>query len=83
MHVLEFGKHKGKELSDVPRAYLVWMVKQGTFSLSLHNEVCDLLGWQSMRKTNKPQPTQPQHRRTPWEPKEPDIVIGADETRID
>lgn len=44
---MPFGKHKGKEVSEVPKGYLRWLLNNGELYGSLASEIASVLGEES------------------------------------
>ena len=39
-----FGRHKGREIAEIPRGYLRWLAGNVPIQGELANEVCSVLG---------------------------------------
>lgn len=51
---MPFGKHKGKEIEDIPKQYLYWLNSQEWVREELRNACSDYLGdWKPTRRKTK------------------------------
>lgn len=62
---MPFGKHKGKELTEIPKGYLHWLRSQDWLNGWLKNAVAEALGEPVPQKTHEP-----------WQPSEGEPWVG-------